>query len=54
MCLRAHCFQSKRMPKANGIESYRYLFWLFKNLPLANTADDYAALLPWKLPSNSR
>ena len=35
--------------KANGIEPYRYLVVLFKKLPLAQTADDYEALLPWNI-----
>ena len=35
--------------RANGIEPYRYLVALFKKLPLAQTADDYEALLPWRL-----
>ena len=35
--------------KANGIEPYRYLVELFRRLPLAQTADDYEALLPWKI-----
>ena len=34
--------------KANGVDPYRYLTALFKALPLAQTADDYEALLPWK------
>lgn len=36
--------------KANGIEPYRYLVWLFKKLPLATKADDFAALMPWSMP----
>jgi transposase len=36
--------------KANGIDPYQYLVWLFRMLPLATTADDYAALLPWTMP----
>ncbi len=35
--------------KANGVEPYRYLLALFKQLPLAETADDYEALLPWNI-----
>jgi hypothetical protein len=35
--------------KANGVEPYRYLVALFKKLPLAQTADDYEALLPWRI-----
>ena len=35
--------------KANNIEPYRYLAALFKKLPLAQTVDDYEALLPWNL-----
>ncbi|KVE27411.1 hypothetical protein WS67_11590 [Burkholderia singularis] len=35
--------------KTNGVEPYCYLVWLFVRLPLAATADDYAALLPWSM-----
>lgn len=40
--------------RANGVEPYRYLAWLFKKLPLAATADEYTALLPWNMPANIR
>lgn len=33
----------------NGIDGYRYLRALFAALPNAQTADDYAALLPWNI-----
>jgi hypothetical protein len=35
--------------RANNVDIYRYLIDLFKALPHANSADDYEALLPWKL-----
>ena len=35
--------------KANGINSYRYLQALLVVQPLAQTADDYEALLPWNI-----
>lgn len=35
--------------KANQIDPYRYLLSLFKKLPIAQTADDFEALLPWNL-----
>ena len=35
--------------KANGIDPYSYLVQLFRALPAAQTADDYDALLPWRL-----
>ena len=35
--------------KANQVDPYAYLLSLFKILPLAKTADDYEALLPWNL-----
>jgi hypothetical protein len=35
--------------KANGVDVYRYLIALFKALPLARTAEDVEALLPWRL-----
>ncbi|CAH2797910.1 MAG: Mobile element protein, partial [uncultured Caballeronia sp.] len=38
--------------KANGIDPYRYLTWLFRLLPLAKTVDDYDTLLSWKMPAD--
>jgi transposase len=35
--------------QVNGIDGYRYLRALFIALPKAQTADDYAALLPWRI-----
>ena len=35
--------------RANGVEPYGYLKSLLIALPLACTADDYEALLPWRL-----
>lgn len=40
--------------KANGIDTYQYLVALFKRLPHARTADDYEALLPWRLMPATR
>ncbi|MBN3723701.1 IS66 family transposase [Burkholderia sp. Ac-20379] len=40
--------------KANGIDPYCYLTWLFQHLPMAKTVDDYDALLPWKMPVGLR
>jgi len=40
--------------KANGIDPYCYLTWLFHRLPLAKTVEDYDALLPWKMPVDLR
>jgi transposase len=37
--------------KAHGADPYQDLVCLFRKLPLATTADDYAALLPWAMPS---
>jgi transposase len=35
--------------KANGIEPYRYLRYVFTKLPLAKSKDDYRALTPQQL-----
>jgi transposase len=40
--------------KANDVDVYRYLVDLFRTLPYAKTADDYEALLPWKLGKPAR
>jgi transposase len=50
----ANLYSLVESAKANHVEPYRYLRWLFKALPLANTADDYAALLPWNVPADLR
>ncbi len=39
--------------KANAVDPYRYLVALFRALPLARTADDYDALLPWHVALSS-
>jgi transposase len=39
--------------KANSIDPYAYLNWLFQRLPLAQTADDIAALIPWAMSTQS-
>lgn len=33
--------------KANGIDPYRYLYYLFGKLPYAKTTEDVRALMPW-------
>ena len=35
--------------KANGLEPYAYLRYIFTKLPLSKTLEDYEALLPWNL-----
>ena len=35
--------------KANGLEPFAYLRYLFTKLPYAQTADDYEKLLPWNV-----
>lgn len=35
--------------RANGVNTYEYLKALFVALPKATTADDYEALLPWRM-----
>ncbi|WP_341315130.1 transposase domain-containing protein [Paraburkholderia sp. IMGN_8] len=35
--------------KASGIDPSRYLTWLFRRIPLAQTVDGYAALRPWSM-----
>ena len=37
--------------KANGIDPYAYFVSLFRKLPAASSADEYEALLPWRLLS---
>ena len=35
--------------KANNLEPYKYLRYLFEKLPFASSEDDYRALLPYNL-----
>lgn len=35
--------------KANSLEPYKYLRYLFEKLPLATTVEEYSALLPMNL-----
>ena len=39
---------------ANGVDGYAYLRALLTALPMAKTADDYEALLPWRIELPSR
>lgn len=50
----ANLYSLVETAKANGIDPYRYLIWLFKSLPLAQTVEDYLALLPWNMPASAR
>lgn len=38
--------------KANGLEPYWYLKYLFENLPEAMTADEFTVLMPQKVDKN--
>ena len=40
--------------KANGIDPYADLFSLFQKLPATKSADDFEALLPWRLATASQ
>ncbi len=35
--------------KANNLEPYAYLRYIFEMLPTASSLEDYEALLPWKV-----
>lgn len=35
--------------KANGLEPYAYLTHIFKELPLAESVEDFESLLPWRI-----
>ena len=35
--------------KANGLNEYEYLKWIFAKLPAAQNIDDIEALLPWNI-----
>ena len=39
--------------KANGREPYWYLRYVFERLPLAKSAEDHEALLPWNVPAEA-
>ena len=39
--------------KVNGIDGYDYLRKLLIALPMASTADDYEAMLPWSVSASA-
>jgi transposase len=43
----ANLFSMVSSSRANGLEPYRYLNYVFENLPAANTVEALEALLPW-------
>ena len=45
----ANLYSLMQTCKVNGINGYRYLAALLVALPHAHTADDYEALLPWRI-----
>jgi transposase/prefoldin subunit 5 len=45
----ANLYSLVETAKANGHDPYTYLRHIFKELPAASSAEDYEALLPWKL-----
>lgn len=45
----ARWYSMMETAKANGLEPYRYLKWVFEQLPLAKTEADIDKLLPWKI-----
>ena len=45
----ANLYSLVEICKANRIDPYTYLVTLFGKLPLAKTADDFDALLPWRI-----
>jgi len=38
--------------KANNLDPFYYLAYVFKKLPLAQTLEDVEALLPWQLSNH--
>jgi len=47
----ARLFSLIETAKANGLEPYAYLKYIFKELPHCTTAEAYEALLPWNVKS---
>ena len=45
----ANLFSLVSSARANGLEPYAYLNYVFENLPAANTVEALEALLPWNL-----
>jgi hypothetical protein len=38
--------------KANNLNPYEYLIYIFEKLPFINSAHDLEALLPWEMPKD--
>ena len=49
MSLSNTTFDHNSTDKANKLEPYAYLRFIFDKLPTATTLEDYEALLPWNV-----
>jgi len=45
----ANLYSLVETSKANGLEPHAYLTHIYANLSLANSLEDYEALLPWNV-----
>ena len=45
----ANLYSLVETSKANGLEPHAYLTHIYANLSLANSLEDYEALLPWNI-----
>lgn len=50
----ANLYSLVETAKANEIEPYAFLSWLFEKLPHASSVDDFERLLPWKMTVNGK
>jgi transposase len=50
----ANLYSLVETAKANGLEPFAYLSWLFERLPYMKVLEDFQAALPWNAPASSR
>jgi hypothetical protein len=47
----ANLYSLVETAKANGLEPFAYLSWLFERLPYMKVLEDFQAALPWNAPA---
>jgi transposase len=50
----ANLYSLVETAKANGVEPFAYLSWLFERLPHMKSVEDFEAVLPWNGPAPTR
>jgi transposase len=50
----ANLYSLVETAKANGVEPFAYLSWLFERLPHLKSVEDFESVLPWHAPAATK